>query len=400
VNGPPAGLHVLVAGGGVAGLETVLALRASTGNDVAIEVLAPESEFVYRPQAVADPFRVGETRRFPLPRLVEAAGAALRRGALQSVDPGAYVAVTDDGTALSFDALVVAVGAKPRVAVPGALTFAGPASADAVAALLGRTVEGGIRRIVFAVPGGCTWPLPLYELALLTNAFLVEHDTIGIEIEIVTPEQRPLALFGEQASDALADLLEIRGIAFRGETTPVRFVNGILRLAPDQEVETDAVVALPRLQGPGLAGLPHDRDGFIPTDAFARVDSEPDVYAVGDATQFPLKQGGIATQQADVAAAHVATRAGGPPPRPFRPVLRGLLLTGMAPRFLRAEPGTPRSLVDTEPLWWPPAKIVGRHLAPFLADELGLSARRRDEPDAVPVEIELDPAGHPVWAPV
>jgi sulfide:quinone oxidoreductase len=116
------------------------------------------------------------------------------------------------------------------------------------------------------------------------------------------------------------------------------------------------------------------------------------VYAAGDATQFPLKQDGIATQQADVAAAEIARRAGSTiEPEPFEPVLRGLLLTGMAAHFLRAEPGTSQSAVNTEALWWPPAKIVGRHLAPSLASKLGLSRESPPAvPESVPVEVELD----------
>ena len=98
------------------------------------------------------------------------------------------------------------------------------------------------------------------------------------------------------------------------------------------------------------------------------------MYAAGDATQFPLKQGGIAAQQADTVAAEIAARVGADvEPEPFKPVLRGLLLTGMVPRYLRGEPGTAKSAVDTEALWWPPSKIVGRHLAPFLAAKLGLT---------------------------
>lgn len=99
-------------------------------------------------------------------------------------------------------------------------------------------------------------------------------------------------------------------------------------------------------------------------------------------------------KQADVAAAAIAAQAGAPvEPAPFRPVLRGLLLTGMAPRYLRAEAGTARSAVDTEPLWWPPAKIVGRYLAPFLATRLGLSEEPPQRPSSafVRVELELDP---------
>jgi len=116
------------------------------------------------------------------------------------------------------------------------------------------------------------------------------------------------------------------------------------------------------------------------------------VYAAGDATRFPLKQGGIATQQADVAATDIATRVGSTTePTPFRPVLRGLLLTGMSARFLRSEPGTTKSIVDTEPLWWPPAKIVGRYLAPFLASKLGLSDPMPPRSaSGVEVEVELD----------
>ena len=83
-------------------------------------------------------------------------------------------------------------------------------------------------------------------------------------------------------------------------------------------------------------------------------------------------------------------------------MLRGLLLTGMSPRFLRAEGSPAVSEVDTEPLWWPPAKIVGRYLAPFLARHLGLSELLPDaaRESAVPVEIELDPAEHGVWSKV
>jgi hypothetical protein len=70
--------RVLVAGAGVAGLETALALRALAPDVASVELLAPEREFVYRPMAVAEPFRVGEVRRFPLGRLVSAAGGAAR----------------------------------------------------------------------------------------------------------------------------------------------------------------------------------------------------------------------------------------------------------------------------------------------------------------------------------
>jgi sulfide:quinone oxidoreductase len=140
--------------------------------------------------------------------------------------------------------------------------------------------------------------------------------------------------------------------------------------------------------------VPHDRAGFVPTDEHGRVTGIDSVYAAGDLTQFPIKQGGIAAQQADAAAETMAAVAGAPiEPARFRPVLRGLLLTGIFPRYLRSEVGKDVSTVDVEPLWWPPAKIVGRHLAPFLAKRLGLSETPPPGAleGAVTVEVELDP---------
>jgi sulfide:quinone oxidoreductase len=395
--------RVVIAGAGVAALETALALRALADDLVSVELVAPEQEFTYRPLAVAEPFRVGEVRRFPLSKLVTATGAGLRPGTVAQVDSDENVALLEDGQALDFDAFVLALGARPREAIAGALTFRGPEDRAALSALLDRATKGELRRIVFAVPAASTWPLPLYELALLTAEYLTDHGTRNVDVLLVTPEERPLALFGAEASDALRELLEIRGIELHFETAPIGWHDGLLDVAGRPSIDADAVVALPQLVGPALPGLPHDRAGFVPTDAHGRVPGTAAVYAAGDCTQFPLKQGGIATQQADAVAGAIAADVGArvaSPPVP--PVIRGLLLTGLAPRYLRSETGTGRSAVDTEPLWWPPAKIVGRYLTPFLATQLGLtpSLSETSRADAVEVEVEVDPLDHASWSTV
>lgn len=392
----PSRVNVLIAGGGVAALEATLALRELAEERVAITLIAPDADFTYRPLAVAEPFRVGDVRRFPLRSLVEAAGAEFFRGRVTSVDPDRYLVGTDDGDELSYDVLLLALGARPRAALPGALTFRGPEDVAAVAALLERAVVGELRSLAFALPAGVTWPLPLYELALLTRNYLSERGSMEIALTLVTAEESPLAIFGTRATEEMRELLETRGIALRTQSTPVSFEEGLLRLSPKGQVEVGAVVALPRLEGPKLAGIPCDREGFVPTDDYGRVGSEVDIYAAGDLTQFPLKQGGIATQQADTAAASIAARVGADVEVvPFRPVLRGLLLTGMTPRFLRTQVGTAESIVDTEALWWPPAKIAGRYLTPFLAARLGLpETPPRPSTEAIAVEVELDPHPH------
>jgi sulfide:quinone oxidoreductase len=363
--------RVVIAGGGVAALEAALALQDVASELADVEIVAPDEEFVYRPLAVAEPFLVGEVRRFPLEPLVEAAGARLRRAKVTAVDPGARVVVTEEGT-LPYDALLLALGARSREAVPGSLTFRGPQDTEALAALLDDALAGEVRQIVFAIPAGVTWPLPLYELALLTRETLIDRGALNVDVTVVTPEEAPLGIFGTPGSAAVRELLEARGIGLRTHAAPIGFENGVLRLAPQGWIEADRVIASPRLQGPALPGVTADWHGFVPTDLHGRVGSEVDVYAAGDLTQFPIKQGGIATQQADAAAQAIAAQLGAAiEPEPFRPVLRGLLLTGTVPRYLRAETGTGHAEVDTEPLWWPPNKIVGHYLAPFLAEHLG-----------------------------
>jgi sulfide:quinone oxidoreductase len=389
--------HVVVAGAGVAGLETALALHALAPEHVWVELIAPEDEFVYRPLAVAEPFHVGEVRRFPLASLVATAGAEFCRGGLAGVDPDEKRVTLADGSTVEYDVLVLALGACQLAAVPGALTFSGRTEdSQELARLLERATSRDLRRLVFTVPAGTTWPLPLYELALLTAEYLSEH-LAHAELTVVTPEEQPLDLFGTKAAEAMAQLLEMREIGLRTATAPASFTEGVLWLANGDTVAADAVVALPKLEGPPLEGIPQDGHGFVPTDDYGRVAGLTDVYAAGDLTQSSIKQGGIAAQEADAAAEAIAADAGAPvQPSPCHPVLRGLLFTGFVPRFLRHDEAG-LSLVDTQPLWWPPGKIVGRYLSPFLAEHLGLATSGQTPTNALAVEVAVDrPAGTPV----
>ena len=365
---------MLVAGGGVAGLETLLGLRALAGELVDLELLAPEPEFWYRPLAVAEPFGLGRAEHFDLAAIADGVGALFTLDQLTSVDAAAHVARTARGAEIVYDALVVACGARPRPALPGALSFRGPADSDAFSELLAETVQGNVSSIAFALPSPGVWPLPLYELALLTAAYLAERGKQA-KLALVTPEAIPLALFGAAASDAVQALLTEHRIKLHTGSYPVRYDDGRLVLVPDATVRADRVVALPLLEGSRILGLPQDADGFVATDRQGRVPGLDDVYAAGDITQFPIKQGGLAAQQADSVAETLANEAGATiTPRAFHPVLRGLLLTGAAPQYLRNElrGGVGEtSAIATDILWWPPGKIVGRYLAPYLAGAVG-----------------------------
>jgi sulfide:quinone oxidoreductase len=371
--------RVLIAGGGVAALEAALALQHVAEDRVSVALIAPEPRFWYRPLAVAEPFGVGQLHGIDLAQLADECGALFVVDALASVDADARLARTVQGAELEYDALLVATGARPVTAVPGAITFRGPADVEVFSKLLSSLRGGAPARVVFAVPGGVAWPLPLYELALQTAGFLETDGVTDVALALVTPEESPLALFGSRASAAVAELLEQRRIEFHTGTY--------------EDLSADAVVALPRLAGLPIEGLPSDAAGFIPTDANGRVQGLDDVFAAGDATSFPIKQGGLAAQQADAAAETIAAAAGTPiEPEPFRPVLRGLLLTGEAPTFLRAELGGgtgDTSIATSELLWWPPGKIVGRYLAPFLAERAGAILAPPAGAEALSVDVEL-----------
>src|SRR6266702_5174881 len=388
--------RVLIAGGGVAALEAALALRELGEGRVSVEMLAPEPEFWYRPLAVAEPFGLGEVRHFDLAELAAAAGATFSPGALSSVDAGSRRAQTSVGSSVSYDVLLVACGAGPTEAVSGALTFRGPADTERIRTLLEEIVAGQVGRVAFVVPWGAVWSLPIYELALMTAAYLTERELDHVELVLVTPEDEPLQLFGRAGSEAVRALLEERGIAVQTGACPVEFVDGELRLVPEGTVAANRVVALPRLRGTRIDGLPQTVEGFIPVDAHGQVHGLADVFAAGDITSFPVKQGGIAAQQADAAAEMIAANAGADlTPQPFRPVLRGLLLTGRQPRYLRHDltgGAGDTSSASPEPLWWPPAKIVGRYLAPFLGAVAGVESppEAPSAPGTVPVEVELE----------
>ena len=333
-------LRVVIAGGGVAALETLLALRTLAGERVELTLICGEREFLYRPVTVAEAFDRGEARAYGLAEIVEGdCGATLISDSLAHVEPDAKVAVTRSGHRVAFDALVVATGAVATEPFAGAFTFRGRVDVAALRDLVEELVDGRARSVAFTLPSQRIWPLPLYELALMTAGHLRAHGASGVKVWLVTPEEEPLELFGPAGATAISPMLEARGIILRTWSHPARVRKGALVLSGGGEIFVDRVVTLPVLEGPRIQGLPHDRHGFIPVDAHGRVAGLADIYAAGDITAFPLKQGGLAAQQADAVAEVIAAAAGAAvTPEPFSPVLRGLLMTGGAPLYLRCEP--------------------------------------------------------------
>jgi sulfide:quinone oxidoreductase len=373
----PTGPHkVVIAGGGVAALEALLVLRELAEERVEIELLTPNSEFVYRPMEFAALFREERVQRFDLQRIAADQGARLVCDRLEGVRPGRRV-VTEAGALLDYDSLLIATGARLRVGVPGAITVAAPGFRQEFARLLDDLEQGFAHRLAFAAPAGVGWLLPLYELALMAADRLAERG-VSAELLLVTPEDAPLEVFGEKASQHVDGLLAARGIELLTGHRPISFDTNGLIATPSERLEIDRVVALPAMSGPRIRGVPQTPTGFIPTDRYGSVPDTDGVYAAGDGIAFPVKQGGLAAQQADAAGSAIAALAGAEvEPKPFVPMLRGLLLTGAEPHYLRHDLTQPGSASETAelPLWWPATKVAARSLAPYLAARPGLELR-------------------------
>jgi len=363
--------QVVIVGGGVAGLEALLALRSLAGDRVALTLVSKDDWFVDRPMTVAEPFGFGSAIRLSLPEVTAGAGAEFVRGTVTAVDAADHKVSLADGSDLAFDTLILASGARMDPPFSDAITFGLEGSGHAIREMLGHLRSGGARSVAFVAPSMTGWLLPLYELAFMTARELARSDVDGVELHVLTPEDRPLALFGGRVSQGIGRLMGTAGIEFV-HTSFAKADGGGLVYGALGEPTADYLVTLPLLSGPGVAGVPAgEPHGFVPVDDHGRVTGLADVYAAGDAVDFPVKQGGLAAQQADAVAEHVAASLGlDVEPAPFRPMLRGMLFTGDEPLYMRS--GVPGADPDVPgawyPLWWPPTKVAGRYLGPYLSE--------------------------------
>lgn len=373
--------RVIIAGGGFAAVEALLALRALAGDRVALRLVAPDPVFAYRPAATAEPFEDAPPLRYDLARIADDVDARYTRDAVAAVAPEVRRVRLAFHARLDYDFLVLALGARAEAAIPGATTFRDQRDVAAMRRAMVELRTGDTRRLAFAVPAGSTWTLPLYELALLAGQE-AQQARLDAELLLVTPETAPLEAFGPSASRLVSELLRDRGVRFVGGAAPVSFGrDDHLVLASGEGLSAHRVIAAPRLVGPRITGIPGSWTGFTPVDAAGRVHGLDRVYAAGDMTSFPVKQGGVAAQQADDVARDIAAAVGVPVrAHRGRRELRARLVGGRRPLVLRAEldaegrPGAATWLElpeGADPA--PGSKVAARYLTPYLQQRPALA---------------------------
>lgn len=390
---PSTKFRVCIVGGGVAAIEAALALSELAPEQTDVTLIAPNEQFVYRPMSVTEPFASGGARHYPLAPIVADAGATLLVDKLDWIEPKSNTVHTEAGETIEYDALMLTMGAHPNARYQHATTIDDRRLDDLLHGLV-QDIEGGfIKSIAFVSPGRMPWPLPLYELALMTAGRAYDMQ-VDLAITLITPEDAPLAIFGQTASNAVAEVLTRAGIETIASAYAEVPEHGKLVINPgDRRLRFDRVVALPELTGPGVRGVPLGENGFLRVDPHGRLrDSVGPIFAAGDAIDFPIKQGGLGCQQADAAAESIAALAGAQiTPEPFRPVIRAKLLTDGDPLYLTAKISGGAgfsSEVSSTPTWSPPSKIAARYLAPYL-DALDKSTGESHNlaVDAVPTSI-------------
>ena len=377
--------RVLIAGAGVAGLEAALALRDLAGKQVDVSLHDPSREFAYRPFGIGEPYGTTRAFRYDLRRLSELCGASLHPGSIAAVEPERQVAVGRDGARFPFDHLIVATGACMLWSVPGAVTYWGVSDEGQVGDVFADLRLGRLGRLAFTMPPGHSWVLPLYELALLAANVLDRTGNDRTRIAVVTPEAAPLQVFGPRAAEQTSALLAERQIDVIAGARPISLVAGRLRVDPGEDIEADAVIALPRLEGRRINGIPSDEDGFIPVDEHGSVVGLERIYAAGDVSSLFFKQGPFATQQADTVAEAIAAALGaGAEPRAAGPQMQAVLWTAQGPRYLcgdgvgvgeRASSPSQRHLELLHN-----GRMTARYLSPLVDSILAADGSRPAEP--------------------
>jgi len=426
-------MRVVVAGGGIAALEVLAGLRALAGDRVHATLLAPEAFFSYRPLSTAVPFTFREERRRTLDELASGLGAAFVRDGLAQVDAARRRILTHDGDFLPYDTLVLAVGARAASAGAGETWARGAGGTSLLSRLLRQLEDGVLRSVAFVVPRRAAWPIDAYELSFVAS-LAARRAGAAPKVFLLTAEDAPLQALGAAAGEAVGAELARAGVELitgvdvrdhaageeRGRDAFSAMVarvsrrrrqraareHTVLQLEPGSPLAVDLAVSLPAVYGPAMAGMAHDRSGFVPVDGHCRIPDASGLYAAGDATSLSLKHSTLAASQATAAAEAIAAQAGADvEPNPWSPVLYGIL--ALPPHF----PGPPGSpwLDHGEPvthcLWWPPGHVAGRHLAPYLSSvdpgvRPGLEWHANGLPIAVPVDMDADAqAGAPPSVP-
>jgi sulfide:quinone oxidoreductase len=388
MSAPP---RVLVLGGGFAGLETSFLLRMRTGKALDITIVSDRDTFLFKPNTIYIPFGADpESFLMPLRKPAYKQHLNLVEGSVSELDPDRRLVSLDDGSALSYDFLVVATGAGMRPEeIPGLPEHASTIWTPEAMSDLGRRIEtlrsraeaGENQEALFVVPPNNKCAGPLYEIVFMLETWLRRNKLRDrVKITYSTFEQSFIQAFGPRLHEVVSAEFSERSI--EGHTGEVleEVVDGEARFGGSVKRRFDQLISFPPyVAGVRYEALPADDRGFLATDLRTRqVEGHPEIYAPGDAGDFPVKQAFLAMLQADAAADHIASQVASKEfSQPFDPVSMCVMemldkaTFAQVPLQLTGDPNHPVEVrpdadgdykVGVSPLWRIGKKVLGFYL--------------------------------------
>jgi sulfide:quinone oxidoreductase len=318
--------RVLVLGGGFAALETAFLLRMRMRDEVDLTLVSDRDSFVFRPNTIYVPFGADPNSLLvDLGKPLARRDIAFRRGNVAEVEPDSRQVMLEDGSKLDYDKLVIATGAATSAEeVPGLSEHA--ATIWTAQNMLGvrerfervrdRARAGDRRRVLFLVPPNNKCSGPLYEIVLMLETWLRRAGVReAVDIAWSTYEQSFIQAFGPRLHEVITEEFSERGIDGHTDEVVSEVSAGTVRYADGSARDFDELIAFPPYTaGVRYSALPSDDRGFLYTQPDTRqVAGHPDIYAPGDAGEFPVKQAFLAFLQADAVAEHIGSQVTGKP---------------------------------------------------------------------------------------
>ena len=289
------GKTVVVLGGGTGGIVAANSLRANLGREHRVVLVEKNALHTFAPSFLW--LMTGARRRAQITRDLR---VLVRRGVdvvcaeITALDlDGRRVETT--GPSLSFDFLVVALGAElAPEAVPGladADTFYTLEGAEKLNLALSRFAGGTAIVLVSAMPYKC--PGAPHEAAMLIADTLRRRGLEGrAEIHVYTPEPQPMPVAGPELGEAVKRMLASMRISFHPlhKLASVDAKSRSLVFEGRPPVQYDLLAVVPPHRGPKLlraAGLANE-SGWAPVDRSTLRTKRENVYAIGDATTIAI----------------------------------------------------------------------------------------------------------------